>query len=147
MCVMCVFSVRIMYWKGAITLKPPVIFRITQRWLLIRWHCPPKLGLVESAIWWSLLWLHLLWQTPSNSSLDWASVGVTLGPDSEVSVWALVGQCWGITLGQGLKTSVSDEPRKSPGGKAYVEGATGGWDSGICRYWLVSVRGYWAKLR
>ena len=35
------------------------------------------------------------WQAPSNSSLDWAIVGVTLGPDSEVSVWVLGTQCWG----------------------------------------------------
>ena len=35
------------------------------------------------------------WKAPSNSSLDWTIVGVTLGPDSEVSVWVLGTQCWG----------------------------------------------------
>ena len=35
------------------------------------------------------------WQAPRNSSLDWTIVGVTLGPDSEVSVWVLGTQCWG----------------------------------------------------
>ena len=35
------------------------------------------------------------WQAPGNSSLDWTIVGVTLGPDSEVSVWVLGAQCWG----------------------------------------------------
>ena len=35
------------------------------------------------------------WKAPSNSSLDWTIVGVTLGPDSEVSVWVLGAQCWG----------------------------------------------------
>ena len=35
------------------------------------------------------------WKAPSNSSLDWTIVGVTLGPDSEVSVWVLGAQCSG----------------------------------------------------
>ena len=36
--------------KGAITLEPSVIFGVTQRWY--HWMTrPPKLGLVESAIW------------------------------------------------------------------------------------------------
>ena len=35
------------------------------------------------------------WKAPRNSSLDWTIVGVTLGPDSEVSVWVLGTQCWG----------------------------------------------------
>ena len=42
------------------------------------------------------------WQAPRNSSLDWTIVGVTLGPDSEVSVWVLGTQWLGIALGQGL---------------------------------------------
>ena len=48
-----------------------------------------------------LLWLHPAEQAPSNSSLDWAIVGVTLGPDSEISVWVLGTHVGGITLGQG----------------------------------------------
>ena len=99
----------------------------------------------------------LLWQAPSNSSLDWASVGVTLGLDSELSVWVLVAQCWGITLGQGswhlsqrrACGRVQGEglcwgwqeagaqayedlgwPRMSPGGRPMLR-MTGGWDSGV----------------
>ena len=48
-----------------------------------------------------LLWLHPYDRLQVTVVLDWASVGVTLGPDLELSVWVLVAQCWGITLGQG----------------------------------------------
>ena len=76
-----------------VTLKPPVIFRITQKQHHWMTH-PPKLELVVPAIWWSCLGF-TPWQTPRSSSLDWASIEVTLGQGSEVSVGALVGQCWG----------------------------------------------------
>ena len=55
---------------------------------------PPKLKLVVPVIWWNCLGF-TPWQTPRSSSLDWASIEVTLGQGSEVSVGALVGQCWG----------------------------------------------------
>ena len=48
-----------------------------------------------------------LWQAPSNSSLDWASVGVTLGPDSELGVWGLGHLVLGENTRTRLMTSVS----------------------------------------
>ena len=127
--------------------ETPSNFPYHSKLVLITWHTH------SSYDWWRLpsgeaALASPLWQAPSNSSLDWASVGVTLGPDSELSVWVLVTQCWGITLGQGSwhlswRTGpgrVQGEglcwgwqeagtraykdlgwPRKSPGGKAYVE--------------------------
>ena len=135
--------------------ETPSNFLYHSRVVLIRWHAH------LSWDWWRLpsgeaALASPLWQAPSNSSLDWAIVGVTLGPDSEVSVWVLVTQCWGITLGQGSwhlsRTSPgrvqgeglcwgqqeagtqADEdlgwPRKSPGGRPMLR-TTGGWDSGV----------------
>ena len=80
--------------------ETPSNFPYHSKVVLIRWHA--HLGWD----WWRLpsgeaALASPLWQTPSNSSLDWAIVGVALGPDLEVSVWVLVSQCWGITLGQG----------------------------------------------
>ena len=54
--------------------------------------------------WWSLpsgeaALASPLWQTLSNSSLDWASVGVTLGLDSEVSVGP-----WLVSVGDNTRT-------------------------------------------
>ena len=136
--------------------ETPSNFPYHSRLPLIEWHAH------LSYDWWRLpsgeaTLASPLWQAPSNSSLDWASVGVTLGPDSELSVWVLVTQCWGITLGQGSwhlsqRTThgrVQGEgicrgwqkagtwayedlgwPRKSPGGRP-MSRMTGGWDLGV----------------
>ena len=127
--------------------ETPSNFPYHSKLVLTRWHTH------SSYDWWRLpsgeaALASPLWQAPSNSSLNWAGVGVTLGPDSELSVWVLVAQCWGITLGQGSwhlsqRTAhgrVQGEGlcwgwqeagawayedlgwlRMSPGGKAYVE--------------------------
>ena len=112
--------------------ETPSNFPYHSKLVLIRWHAHPGYD------WWRLpsgeaALVSPLWQAPSNSSLDWASVGVTLGPDSELSVWVLVAQCWGITLGQGSwHLSHRDSPWKSPGGRPILR-MTGGWGSGIWR--------------
>ena len=126
--------------------ETPSNFPYHSKLVLITWHAH------SSYDWWRLpsgeaALASPLWQAPSNSSLDWASVGIALGPDSEVSVWVLVTRCWGITLGQGSwhpsrmsPGRVQGEglcwgqqeagtwayedlgwPRKSPGGMTYVE--------------------------
>ena len=86
--------------------------------MLIEWHAH------LSYDWWRLpsgeaALASPCWQAPSNSSLDWASVGITLGPDSEVSVWVLITQCWGITLGQG--SWHLSQPMEESREKAYVK--------------------------
>ena len=48
-----------------------------------------------------LLWLHPYDRLQVTVVWIGLVLGVTLGPDSELSVWVLVTQCWGITLGQG----------------------------------------------
>ena len=56
------------------------------------------------------------WNAPSNSSLDWTIVGVTLGPDSEVSV---MGLGW-LSVGDSTRTKAHDiclSLWKSPGGR------------------------------
>ena len=80
--------------KGAKTLKPPVIFGITQKAALLN-DTPTEAGIDGACHLVKLFQLHPMKQTPGSSSLDWASVEVTLGQGSEVSVGALVGQCWG----------------------------------------------------
>ena len=136
--------------------ETPNNFPYHSKLALITWHAH------SSYDWWRLpsgeaALVSPLWQAPSNSGLDWASVGVTLGPDLEFSVWVLVTQCWGITQGQGSwhlshRTAhgrVQGEglcwgqqeagiwayedlgwPRMSPGGRP-MSRMTGGWNLGV----------------
>ena len=67
-----------------------------------------------------LLWLYLAGrlQETVSKSLDWTIVKVTLGPNSEVSVWVLGAWCWD-NMRTRLVTSASAHGRVQ--GEAYIE--------------------------
>ena len=66
------------------------------------------------------------WQAPGNSSLDWTIVGVTLDPDSEVSVWVLDAQCWD-SMRTRLVTSASAHGRVQGEGLHWGQQEAGAW--------------------
>ena len=134
--------------KGVITLKPPIIFHINQSMMLTGWHTHLSYdwwGLPSGE---AALALYC-WQALGDSqrrSLDWTIVEVTLGPDSGGQCMGLGCSVLGITWGQGLghlpqpmeeskgkglhwgqrKAGAQARdlgwPKRSPRGKAYVEG-------------------------
>ena len=78
-----------------------------------------------------LLWLHPYDRLQVTVVWIGLVLGVTLGPNSKLSVWVLVTQCWGDNTRTRLMTSVSkDSPWKSPGGRP-MSRMTGGWGPGI----------------
>ena len=116
--------------KGAITLKPPIIFHINPSMMPTGWHAHLSydwqgLPSGEAALALSC------WQAPGNSSLDWTIVGVTLGPDSEVSVWVLGTWCWDSTRTR-LVTSASAHGRVQGEGLRWGQWEAGAraWDLG-----------------
>ena len=111
--------------RGCNLLKPPIIFSYQSSMMSTGWHAHLSYdwrGLPSGG---AALALYC-WQAPGvtvrvKRILDWTIVEVTLGPGLwEASVQVLGTQCWGITWGQGLWHL--PQPKRSPRGKAYIEG-------------------------
>ena len=80
-----------------------------------------------------LLWLHHYDKLQVTVVLDWASVGVELGPDSGDRCVGLGHSVLGDNTRTGLMTSdLKDHPWKSPGERP-MSGMTGGWGLGMWR--------------
>ena len=117
--------------KGAITLKPPIIFHIMSVKYDLSWMtCPPKLWLVETAIWWGSSSLILLagsrqWWEESRLDHCWGNFGARLLQRPVHGPWAL-----SVVRGHEDKTyDICPSPWKSPGGRLMLR-ATGSWDLG-----------------
>ena len=88
--------------KGAITPETPCNFSYHIKYDVNRDDTPTWIVIGRDCHLVRLLWLYLAGRLRVTVVWIGPIVGVTLGPDSEVSVWVLGTQCLGIAQGQGL---------------------------------------------